>query len=257
MAFSASNYSLNTLQTQLKRRLHQVVKCVVCLCLCLTLPALVLSSTVALASWQPPLTAAEQRSASALALGVATDSESAEGKTDENLQSRSGTTVIDQADLQREILLVELKHSKKNSIERIAEVFVFDYPRGVTELHRINMADNQVFEVLSIDSVHLPLNQREQQFATALLMQNKEVSQSLESEYLKSFGRTLTSLDQLDMKVSIWQPLPHQRNANPVANTCGDERCALVSIFTHDQYSFSLEPVVNLMRGTVHAGALR
>ncbi len=267
MAFSASTISDKALQAwpHFIVRLQQLIAGIkrknrhllVCAFICAALTSFVFTSSPLFASWQPPLTAAEQRDAAALALGSESGSISANNKTDGNLQRSAANTEIDITDLQREILLVELKHSKKNSNGRIAEVFIFDYPRGATELHRIDVVDNQVTEILPIDSVHLPLNLREQQVATGLLIQNEEVSENLEYEYLKVFGRTLANLDQLDMKVSIWQPLEHQRKSNTVANTCGEERCALVSVFTDDNYSFSLEPVVNLMRGTVHTEALR
>lgn len=216
------------------------------------------------ADWQPPLSADEQVTATSLALdsiaarSIADTGNKSSTVTQTHSKTRS-TSGLPQnlPQLQNEVLLVELKHAKKNRNQRIAEVFVFDYSRGVTELHRVNVEDNQVTEIIAIDSTHLPLNKREQEVATALAVSNDLVRQRLDAEYQRAFGRALTSLDELDMKVLIWQPQPHQSNSYEIAATCNSERCALLSIFTEDNYSFSLEPVVNLMQGVVYPEALQ
>ncbi len=223
---------------------------------------LALISFPSLAGWQPALTANEQATATSLALqSIATRSAAASSGKSESAQTRNGNAgnelPVGSPQLEIEVLLVEVQHSKKNRIARIAEVFVFDYQRGVTELHRVNMENDEVIEVIEIASPHLPLNSREQQAATALAVTNDQVRQQLETEYQRAFGRALTTFDEIDMKVSVWQPQPHQSNSSEIARTCDHERCALISVFTRDNYSFSLEPVVNLMQNVVYPEALQ
>lgn len=212
--------------------------------------ALTLPSTSLLAGWQAPLSSEEQAAATSLALDSATAELQPRNSTADD--SASGLPT-----LENEVLLVELKHTKKNQGARIAEVFVFDYNRGVTELHRINIEDNRVLEVIAIASTHLPLNDREQQLARALASEDDTVEAQLQTEYQRAFGQSLSSIADLDMKVSIWQPQSHQSLSSDIASTCEQQRCALISVFTQDNYSFSLEPVVNLMQGIVYPEALQ
>ena len=55
----------------------------------------------------------------------------------------------------------------------------------------------------------------------------------------------LLDLDSLDVKASVFEPIDS-------AHVCHAERCALLSLFDKTRTVYVTEPVVNLLRGTVH-----
>ena len=56
-------------------------------------------------------------------------------------------------------------------------------------------------------------------------------------------------LTDLQTRVSILVP---NKKTGDKPELCQRERCALISLFGADNYSFSIEPVVNLMSGDIY-----
>lgn len=154
-----------------------------------------------------------------------------------------------------EILLVEIQENKSRKLHeaKLAEVFIFDYSTATASVQLINVDTHELISTRPIENIHLPLNQRETRVAKQILNNDVRFIDGLKSEYLAQFGQPLSSLALLDMKVSIWD-----RPSNQVdGSICDRTRCALVSVFTHNHYNFSIEPVVELRDGTVHLDLLQ
>jgi len=150
-----------------------------------------------------------------------------------------------------EVLLVELQEKKSRASDdaRIAEVFVYNYASNSAAVQLINVDTRERLGIRQINNIHLPLNNREINLANQLLLNDADFIRELEHEYLARFGQPLKSVSELDMKVSIWDP-----NQNHENSVCKQTRCALVSVFTHGHYNFSIEPVVEFQKAAVHLG---
>jgi len=149
-----------------------------------------------------------------------------------------------------EILLVELQEVKYRTADtpRLAEIFVFDYASGEASIMLVEVESQHVIRSQQINDIHLPLNEREIAAATRLLLDDATLMSSLALEYEKHVGKPLVSLQQLDMKVSIWNPF----SSDQYSQACSLTRCALVSLFTKNHHNFSVEPIVNLSTGSIN-----
>lgn len=194
-------------------------------------------STGTQAAWQQSLTDAEIQ---ALELSVGDRT---------SLQRQGHRLDTSHPSLGLEVLLIELQEKKSQAAEspRLAEVFVFDYTTSSTSVILIEVDTHKVVSSRSIDNIHLPLNEREITAALQWLLVDTELIEALRLEYEKQIGKALDSLDQVDMKVSIWNP----GAGRDVLHECNQSRCALVSLFTRNYYNFSVEPVVNLATGKI------
>jgi len=189
-------------------------------------------------AWQQPLSEDELSQAIGIAL---TDSDAA-------YQSLQGTRRAAQVaqdnsavhPLGIQVLLAERKEVKNAAADanKYAEVFLFDYALGKTLLKLIDIDQGIAVETRTVNSVHLPLTDAEIQYAKSLMLNNAELDEP---------GSTQTGLASLDARVSIWVPGLEQASRSH----CDRERCALVSLFTNDDYSLSVEPMVNLSTGEV------
>jgi len=207
-------------------------------------------------AWQGPLSASEEDRLRQLSSSL---TKSAAVK---NVEARSAVIPLG-----TEVLLTELVYSKNkknnNATEavdsaepaRIAEMFVFDYETGVTTRYEIDLATDTILREDDVESIYLPLNDKEQRIATGLVTSDASVMSVVDNEYLKQFQQPLAELDDLQMKVSIW--VPNKTNNSDVATQCRTQRCALVSLYTSSNFSLSVEPVVNLKQMTVHQQVLR
>ena len=250
------------------------------LALCLLGPGIV-------SAWQDPLSGSEEAAAVSLALsdkpGNAVESADKVIPTlnaRQAIQSSERPLLLDNAaaadaaaagaaaadsktpiTLGKEVLLVELLYQKrkKNVAQttqpRIAEVFLFDYETGKTSRYEIDLNTDDVLREQAVASPHLPLNDREQSVAVSLLENDDAAFANLSAEYQKYFGEVLQDAANIDMKVFVWQP--PAGNTSAAASDCRTQRCAMISLFTRDNFSFSMEPVVHLMTQSVHTGVIR
>lgn len=163
---------------------------------------------------------------------------------------RSSTATKTGIHLDVEVLMIELQEKKSRGPNepRLAEVFIFDYSTNNASVQLFDADSYQLISTHPIDNIHLPLNERERALTHQILLTNERLLSELRSEYTTQFGKPLASLAQLDMKVSIWEPGISDTNTE----NCTRTRCALVSVFTHDHYNFSIEPVVDLQNAVVY-----
>lgn len=151
-----------------------------------------------------------------------------------------------------EIVLIELKEFKSATAQkRIAQVFLFDYRTGLSSLQERDAESGELLQTKAIAQPFLPLTENEIAFAKTLLYSNAPLQQALQAEYRRHHNRPLLSTTELQMKVAVWQPLT---NNSPLSEACSRNRCAIVSIFTKDNFSLSTEPVINLMDSTLYLG---
>lgn len=215
----------------------------------------VLVTEQASGAWQQPLSEDELSQAIGIAL---TDSDAA-------YQSLQGTRRAAQVaqdnsavhPLGIQVLLAERKEVKNAAANanKYAEVFLFDYALGKTLLKLIDIDQGIAVETRTVNSVHLPLTDAEIQYAKSLMLNNAELDERVNTELAgidndgasNATGSTQTGLASLDARVSIWVPGLEQASRSH----CDRERCALVSLFTNDDYSLSVEPMVNLSTGEV------
>lgn len=136
-------------------------------------------------------------------------------------------------------LFIERQEEKKIVHGRIARVYQYDYTRQTSRLLIIDLDTQSVIRILPLDSVHLPLNQMEIDFARSLLAADGNLMDQLRSEQLQRTVQPFTSFSELDVKASIFEP-------HDTHHPCAVSRCALLSLFDASSTVFDLEPVVFL-----------
>ncbi len=136
-------------------------------------------------------------------------------------------------------LFIERQEDKKVVHERIARVYQYDYTSQTARLLIIDLDKQNVIRTLPINSVHLPLNQTEIDFARALLAADEQLMTRLRDEQLQRAVQPFASLSELDVKASIFEP----QDAN---HPCAVSRCALLSLFDATSTVFAMEPIVFL-----------
>ena len=214
------------------------------------------------AAWQNPLNTEETQTAASAVMSQYTNTGTAPFDTGNSTGSR---TVNSAANLQHplgvQVLLVELREQKNTADQaaRIAEVFVFDYQQGVSELNLVDVESNLLLSTREIDSAHLPLSELEIEYSKTLIWNNTEFAERVQTEYenlISSISDEISpnAPDNLKTMVSIWVP-----NSNPErqSDPCVQSRCALISVFTEHNYNFSVEPVIDLMSGQIYLDLVR
>ncbi|WP_088918177.1 hypothetical protein [Granulosicoccus antarcticus] len=136
-------------------------------------------------------------------------------------------------------LFIESQESKKRDQERKARVYQYDYNRQAARLLVIELDKQTVTRTSAIDSVHLPLNQTEIDFAIAMLADNALIIEQLRAEQSNRGVHPFDFLSELDVKASIFEPLDSN-------HPCAIARCALLSLFDASSTVFSIEPIAFL-----------
>lgn len=238
-------------------------------CCLILLILTIATATKAYSAWQAPLSNDEIIRATAIAMSDPPPGQqnpmgsSPQVGLDEFRRSTQANVRIAPAEshpLGSQILLIELKEEKNSSTPtvRLAEVFVFDYLRGIAELNLIDVEQNTLILKQEIPSVHLPLSDAEISYSKFLVSNNAELKRRIKDEIIAT-GQALpiTSeqlLSELQTRVSIWVPNSPVQSG---ASNCDHERCALISLFTADHYNFAIEPVVNLMHGDIYTDLIK
>jgi len=136
-------------------------------------------------------------------------------------------------------LSVEKQERKGQTAVRQVHVYQYHYGHRSARLLTVDLVDNSIIGQRRIDSVHLPLNTIEIDYARTLILQDASVMQKLHEEQTRR-GQPLTrDLTELDIKASIFEPM---NGLHP----CSTQRCALLSLFDQTRTVFAVEPVVLL-----------
>jgi Cu2+-containing amine oxidase len=156
----------------------------------------------------------------------------------------------------QEVLLVERREASKaayasGSWPRQADVYRYDYATD-TLIHTVVEVQNSV--VLTIEhlqDVQLPLTAAEEQRALALIRADAALWTELAERYQTITSESLQSLDQLQVKVSVFQADVMPDGLNAAAQLCGRRRCAQVLLFTVEKTLLEMTPIVDLSHGQV------
>lgn len=136
-------------------------------------------------------------------------------------------------------LSIEKQERKNSPATRWVNVYQYHYEYQSARLVLVDLRDEFIAHQTMITSVHLPLNQTEINFVITLIANDVTLVNSLKTEQQYRGQTPFSTLDELDIKASIFEPLD---NKHP----CAIERCALVSMFDQTRTVFSIEPVVLL-----------
>lgn len=136
-------------------------------------------------------------------------------------------------------LSVEIQEHKHNVSDRRVRVYQFNYDDPGTRMLVVDVLESRLVSEHSIASVHLPLNASEVRFASTLLSQRADIVEQMKAEQRQRGRSVFTSLDELDVKASIFEPID-------MDHPCAVQRCALLSLFDDTRTVFSIEPVINL-----------
>lgn len=157
---------------------------------------------------------------------------------------RARTVATAEHPLGRQTLSVEKQERKGQQGTRWANVYQYHYDLQSARLLLIDLETGMVTKQSPINTVHLPLNTNEIDFAISLLGDDTVLIDQLRLEQKKRHQVAFASLDELDVKASIFEPMD-------ASHKCNHQRCALVSLFDQTGTVFNLEPIVNLTQLTV------
>lgn len=148
-------------------------------------------------------------------------------------------TLIATHPLGLQTLSIEKQEQKHSTTTRRVNVYQYHYNYRSARLVSVDLRDGVISHQTMINSVHLPLNQTEIDFAISLVAYNASLLKTLRAEQERRGQTPFANLDELDIKASIFEPLDSQ-------HPCASERCALLSLFDQTRTVFSVEPVVLL-----------
>jgi hypothetical protein len=156
----------------------------------------------------------------------------------------------------QEVLLVERHEASKAAYasgkwQRQGDAYVYDYATDTLIHTVVDMQSGAVITIERSQNVQLPLTEREEQRALALVQADSALWTALANRYQAITGEPLQRLDQLQHKVSVFHAdvMPGQLNA--AAQQCGRHRCAQVLLFTVDKTLLEMTPIVDLSQGQV------
>ena len=151
----------------------------------------------------------------------------------------------------QELLLVERHEADKTayakgSWARQGDVYVYDYAIDTLIHTTVDVQSGVVITIEQVQGVQLPLNQREEEHALALIQADSALWTTLANRYQTITGQPLLRLDQLQVKVSVFHADVMPDGLNAAAQQCGQHRCAQVLIFTVDKTLLDMTPIVDL-----------
>jgi Cu2+-containing amine oxidase len=190
-----------------------------------------------------PLTGQEMDAIVAAAQGVA------------GASALRAATANEQVDGQ-EVLLVERHEASKAAYAkgnwpRQGDVYVYEYATDTLIHTVVDVQSGAVITEERVRGVQLPLTEREEERALALVEADTTLWATLAARYQAITGTLLQRLDQLQVKVSVFHADVMPGRLNTAAQQCGQRRCAQVLLFTVDKTLLEIMPIVDLSQGQV------
>jgi len=136
-------------------------------------------------------------------------------------------------------LSIEKQEQKNSSGTRLVRIYQYHYAIESARLLILDLIEQKLVGERSIDTIHLPLNQIEIDYAVRIVAGREDVIEQLRAEQLQRQRPVFSNLAELDIKASIFEPM------DPL-HACAVQRCALLSLFDATRTVFSIEPVVYL-----------
>lgn len=157
---------------------------------------------------------------------------------------------------QQEVLLIERHEASKaeyakGSWPRQGDVYVYDYATDTLIHTTVDVQSGAVITVEHLQGVQLPLTEREEERALALVEADAPLWTDLAARYQTITGEPLQRLDQLQVKVSVFHADVMPDRLKGAAQQCGQHRCAQVLLFTVDKTLLEIMPIVDLSQGQV------
>ncbi|MBT8149118.1 MAG: hypothetical protein KJO24_04260 [Gammaproteobacteria bacterium] len=101
-----------------------------------------------------------------------------------------------------------------------------------------------------VENLQLPLIADEVQRAFDIYLQSN-YRQQLANAYREATGQALIDIGKVHFKAYVFHASAHPSRLNKAAKQCGKKRCAQLLLYTHENISLQLMPVVDLSRGKV------
>lgn len=155
-----------------------------------------------------------------------------------------------------ELLLIERHQEDKvvyeqGNWERRADLFIYDYDSDALIQVIYNLSSGRVDSVTSSQGDQLPLTAHESEQAITIAFNDAQLRPLLNQEYGRVTGGTLTGPEQVEIKAFTFHASALPGMELGAAASCGLNRCAQLLIFTHDNVTFELLPVINLSKEQV------
>lgn len=141
-------------------------------------------------------------------------------------------------------LSIEADWKKHASGQRLARTYQFNHSKQTSRLLVVDLDRHSVVNVQAINSVHLPLNDTEIEYAKTLLSNDATFYTLLNREREQQSLGPVSGLTMYDVKASIYEP-------NIDAHACALQRCVLFALVDQSLTVSSIEPLVNLYTGSV------
>ncbi|MGV6857754.1 MAG: hypothetical protein ACWA5X_02160 [bacterium] len=148
-----------------------------------------------------------------------------------------------------ETLLVETLDPAKGApanTPKKAVAYVYDYETD--QLTRLEVdPQTGASRVLAVEQgVQLPLTDSEVATALDLAFSDSETREQLDAQFEQITGEALHSTSQLYVKAFTFHADTAPGNLLPASESCGQQRCAQLMLYTHDKTAFEFMPIVNL-----------
>ena len=141
-------------------------------------------------------------------------------------------------------LSIEKQEIKNAGLHERVNVYQYNYDQQQARVVNIDLLTGDVLSQKNIASVHLPLSNEEIVAAIKILSDDQALIATLQAEQQQRRQTTFTSVNELNVKASIFEPLVQE-------HSCAVMRCALLSLFDSSNTVFATEPLVNLSAGTM------
>lgn len=182
------------------------------------------------------------------------------GKNSQALASDSDT-VPDAAASPDEIpvlLLIERRlPENKAETERLADVYWYNYSDN-SLLHAIvDVETGRIHRQEILHNTQLPLVASEIQRAAALIMAHTETREHLDRAFENIMGRELQDISDIDFKAFVFHAdsLPAEMVGDSAM--CGFHRCARMVVYTRDNISLGVSPIIDLSDNRVVEASLQ
>lgn len=153
-----------------------------------------------------------------------------------------------------EFLRVETHRFEKsdvNSDQRWVDVTSYDYSTDELIISVVSLDTDKVVSVTRHKNMQPPMSQAELTRALTIVFDDPEERSILNAEFKRITGEVLHSMDQLDYKAFTFFADSIPTVINQASEACGEQRCAQLMLYTHDNLVFEVSPIVNLSAGVV------
>jgi len=134
---------------------------------------------------------------------------------------------------------IRTKRSQSDAGQTAVHVYQFDHNAQISRLVMVDPINGVALKQRTIDSVHLPLNTAEIDYARAALLANDAAMTRLASTRTDRDAYPDSTLDGLNAKAVIFEP-------DNSSHRCAVTRCVLLAFFDNNYRALPVEPIVEL-----------